>query len=268
VTDYPSTIPTILHRLEASSSRYAWMNTQPARARWFHYNVFSIPWRGFEIADVLQTDGRLPDMRGQRILDLGCGAGTMDAWLIADQGADVVVGVDRDVSVASVVRDATVDATRARLLLVQADATLLPIADCSIDIALSYDSIHSAGITHELLVDEVFRVIRPGGLLVVKMVNRGFPPYGFLGTRGVQALAASRLMRTDATARLAGLIQPNSISSFRAVRMVRTAGFTHVELYNRLTRAARGLTRWILPDVILVATKPTPPYITSHKPVT
>jgi len=104
--------------------------------------------------------GLLGDVRGARVLEVGCGAAQAARWL-ADQGARPV-GVDLS---AGQLRHAQTLAGRTGIVvpLVQADATALPFADGSFDLAVSaYGAVPFAA-DQVALHTEVARVLRPGG---------------------------------------------------------------------------------------------------------
>jgi SAM-dependent methyltransferase len=89
------------------------------------------------------------------VLDVGCGTGSMLGAVDAHS-----VGVD--------LRPEGLHATRRALpgaRLVQADGVRLPFRDASFDVALLLDVLEHAD--DRRLLDEVCRVLRPGGILVV-----------------------------------------------------------------------------------------------------
>jgi SAM-dependent methyltransferase len=96
---------------------------------------------------------------GQRILDLGCGAGAGTQYLLRQRIA--VIGLD-----ASTV---SLTATAARLPglpLVAAEACRLPFADASMDGILAECSLSVAG-NHQEVLAECHRILRPGGRLAI-----------------------------------------------------------------------------------------------------
>ncbi|HHY93787.1 MAG TPA: class I SAM-dependent methyltransferase, partial [Firmicutes bacterium] len=108
--------------------------------------------------------------RGRRLLDLGCGAGGKSVFF-ALQGAEVV-GVDLAADLCR--QGEELAATRgvsARCRFQVGDAAALPFSTASFDIVLASDVIeHLAQV--EAAVAECWRVLRPGGLLLVD-----FSPY-------------------------------------------------------------------------------------------
>ena len=108
-----------------------------------------------------QLLGPADSLRGRRVLEVGCGAAQCARWLVT-QGADVVA---IDLS-AGQLRHALQAVSRdpgPAPLLVQADASALPLADSSIDIACSaFGAIPFVTDSAAVMV-EVARVLRPGG---------------------------------------------------------------------------------------------------------
>lgn len=100
----------------------------------------------------------LGPVSGRRVLEVGAGAGQCSRWL-ARRGARPIA---TDLS-ASMLRQGVAIDPRTRVPAVQADACRLPLADDSVDLACSaYGAVpfvaDSAG-----LMQEVARVLRPGG---------------------------------------------------------------------------------------------------------
>lgn len=110
----------------------------------------------------------LGDVRGRRILEVGCGSAPCARWL-RTRGADVVAF---DLS-AGMLAYAAAAATRSgvRVPLVQADAEHIPFAEHTFDIACTaFGAVpfcaDSAGVMRE-----VFRVLRPGGRWVFAVMH-------------------------------------------------------------------------------------------------
>ncbi|HWF25047.1 MAG TPA: class I SAM-dependent methyltransferase [Solirubrobacteraceae bacterium] len=100
----------------------------------------------------------------RRVLDVGCSFGYGSAAVVAGGPVDrVVVGVERD-------RDHLAMAARhfPWISILDADATALPIPDSCADAVLLLDVIEHIA-RPELVLDEVQRVLRPGGTVVVSI---------------------------------------------------------------------------------------------------
>ena len=102
----------------------------------------------------------LGDVRGRRVLEVGCGAGQCARWLVT-QAADVV-GVD--LSATQLAHARRLDArTGVAVRLVQADAERLPLADAAFDVACSALGAIPFVADSAAVMREVARVLRPRG---------------------------------------------------------------------------------------------------------
>lgn len=109
-----------------------------------------------------------------RILDAGCGTGGMLEYL---RRFGPAVGID--------IADEAVGLARRRGLasLARASVEELPFADASFDLLVSFDVLyHQAVVNDRRALQEFSRVLRPGGLLVIRV-----PAYNWL--RGAHDLA-------------------------------------------------------------------------------
>jgi arsenite methyltransferase len=100
---------------------------------------------------------------GERVLDLGCGAGTdslVAAQMVGPDGS--VVGIDMTPEMLAKAHRAAAEMGAANVEFVEGEIELLPFADESVDVVISNGVI-------DLLPDkdtvfaEVYRVLRPGG---------------------------------------------------------------------------------------------------------
>ncbi len=108
-----------------------------------------------------------PDVRGERVLEIGCGTGDFSLHL-ARAGARVT-GVDLS---SRAVRLAQGKACRhdRRVSFGVADATMLPFADNSFDLVFSCECLEHVPEPRRLIA-EAFRVLAPGGLLILTTEN-------------------------------------------------------------------------------------------------
>ncbi|MDP9431682.1 MAG: class I SAM-dependent methyltransferase [Actinomycetota bacterium] len=102
----------------------------------------------------------LGEVAGRRVLEVGCGAAQCARWL-RRRGADVVA---LDLSAGMLAEACAIDRrTGVRLALVQGDATALPFADGTFDLACSaYGGVPFVA-DSAAVMSEVARVLRPGG---------------------------------------------------------------------------------------------------------
>jgi SAM-dependent methyltransferase len=107
-----------------------------------------------------QLLGPADSLRGERILEVGCGAAQCARWLVA-QGAEVVA-MDLSSGQLRHARQAVAGDASAPLL-VQADASALPLPDASVDIACSAFGAIPFVTDSAAVMAEVARVLRPGG---------------------------------------------------------------------------------------------------------
>jgi SAM-dependent methyltransferase len=119
---------------------------------------------------------------GGRALEYGCGAAGMSIFL-KERGYDAV-GVDLSVAALQVARQND-DLHRRRgapLMLVAADSLRLPFADGQFDVVMSYGLLeHFESAPLGRLLDEVVRVLRPGGVFIADIVPAGWNAR-YLGT--------------------------------------------------------------------------------------
>ncbi|GGQ51392.1 SAM-dependent methyltransferase [Couchioplanes caeruleus subsp. azureus] len=116
-----------------------------------------------------EADARLlGDVRGRRVLELGCGAAAAARWLDG-QGADVVA---MDLS-GGMLRHAQQAADRAgvRVPLVQADALALPFATSAFDVVCTAFGAVPFVADSAAVMREVARVLRPGGKWVFSITH-------------------------------------------------------------------------------------------------
>lgn len=107
-------------------------------------------------------------VRGRRVLDVACGAG-FGLQLLRQHGA-LALGADRDVRALAEARG--VDSMAP---LVRTDATRLPLADGSVEVVTSFETIEHVP-DARALVSELRRVLQPGGTLILSTPNLAFGP--------------------------------------------------------------------------------------------
>ncbi len=104
-----------------------------------------------------------------RLLEIGVGTGRIALPLV--QHGLRCIGIDRSAPMLAAARRKALDSA-AQLLLAQADATTLPFATASVDVALVVHVFHLIPDWPRAL-DEALRVLRPGGYLIYGSERNG-----------------------------------------------------------------------------------------------
>ncbi|MDQ4018790.1 MAG: class I SAM-dependent methyltransferase [Actinomycetota bacterium] len=114
-----------------------------------------------------------PYCRGRDVLDAGCGVG-WGSTLLAGAGAESVVAVD--------ISPVAIEAARERDGAEAVDFRVgdledLPLEDDSVDVVVCFEAIEHV-YRPAVALDELRRVLRPDGILVISSPNRGVYPAG------------------------------------------------------------------------------------------
>ncbi len=117
----------------------------------------------FDTARLEQIAGYIEP--GERVLAVDCGPGVM-ARMLADKGAEVI-GTDMSHTAVARAREKGIEAH-----WVDPDVSPLPFPDKSFDTVLS-DSGLEHRFYYEPVLDEIVRVLKPGGKLVLSLPNMG-----------------------------------------------------------------------------------------------
>ena len=104
---------------------------------------------------------------GKRVLDAACGEGYGTA-LLARHAAQVT-GVDISPQAIAHAQGAYADLANARFVC--ASCTQLPLADASVDVAISFETLEHIH-EHEAFLDELARVLTPQGVLLISCPNK------------------------------------------------------------------------------------------------
>jgi ubiquinone/menaquinone biosynthesis C-methylase UbiE len=105
---------------------------------------------------------------GQRVLDLGCGAGGISEYLSERTGTHVT-GIDySEIAISTAI--ARTEGKRSRLRFLEADLNTLALPPASFDAAISIDSIYWVDDVSEAL-QRIARSLKPGGQLAIFIVH-------------------------------------------------------------------------------------------------
>ncbi len=115
--------------------------------------------------DAIEALDREGDLRGRRVLDVGCGTGRMAATLAERYGA-TVSGIDPSAEMLEVARDR---ASRGITALERGTAENIPFPDCYSERALMQLVVHL--VDRPQAFAELYRVLVPGGRLVISTIN-------------------------------------------------------------------------------------------------
>jgi ubiquinone/menaquinone biosynthesis C-methylase UbiE len=113
----------------------------------------------------------LPHLQpGWRLLDVGCGPGTITTGLAEAVGPGEVIGVDFAEQAVESARAAAAERGDTRTRFEQADVYALPYDDASFDVVHCHQVLHH--LTDQVAaLREMRRVCRPGGLVAVREVD-------------------------------------------------------------------------------------------------
>ena len=132
--------------------------------------------------------GLVAPAAGERVVDLGCGESPVLGLVQAQLDGGVAVGIDNSAEALRETRT-SLPPSGSRTLLVQSDLTApLPLADASMDVVFSHDVLEQLS-DPDALLRQVWRVLRPGGRLVL-----GHPDFDSVVLAGADVRLTRRLV--------------------------------------------------------------------------
>ncbi len=174
---------------------------------------------------------QLLDADARRVLDLGCGTGSLTIDLRMRAPAARIVGLDADHRILDLARRKAARAS-ASVEFVHGSATSLPFCDGS------FDRVVSSLLFHHLLpqakqraLGEVYRVLRQGGRLHVADWGKPSTRLMRLAFYGVQLLDGFATTQDSAAGKLVDYARQAGFADFRVTGRVATA-FGEVCLYS------------------------------------
>jgi phosphoethanolamine N-methyltransferase len=122
-----------------------------------------------EVAEILKGTS----IAGKSVLDIGCGIGGIDLLLAKTYGAAMVIGIDiEEPNITLATKRAVQLGLSDRVSYSLVEPGPLPFPDQSFDVVFSKDAmIHI--VEKEALFRDIFRILRPGGLLLASDWLRG-----------------------------------------------------------------------------------------------
>lgn len=175
---------------------------------------------------------------GQRILDLGCGTGTLAIMVKRHQPEAGVVGLDGDPEILGRAR-AKAESAAVELRLDRGLSTELPYEDASFDLVLSTLMFHHlTGEAKRQTAAEVARVLRPGGELHVADWGRPSDPLMGLLFASVRVFDGLEQTRANARGELPVVFEQGGLEAARETHRLRTM-FGTLSLY-RARRSSLG----------------------------
>lgn len=153
----------------------------------------------YSLQDYMHASFQFDKFAGQRVLELGCGAG-IDSAEFARNGAWVVSG-----DFAGTATQSTKSLLEEAVLpprVIQMDATALPFKNETFDCVYSFGVLHHIPEVEKALA-EISRVLKPGGQVMVMVYNQDSLLYGYsiVYLRGIKEKMLDKLTMDELLAR-------------------------------------------------------------------
>jgi ubiquinone/menaquinone biosynthesis C-methylase UbiE len=159
---------------------------------------------------------------GQRVLDLGCGTGTLAIEVKRREPAAEVVGLDADPEMLAQARRKA-EEVGVELELTEGFSTELPYEDGSVDLVLSTLFFHHLDPDPKRqTVREIARVLRRGGELHVADWGRASDPVMAIASLGIRALDGFENTRDNFRGELPAIFEAEGLSDAEQTDRLRT----------------------------------------------
>ncbi len=160
---------------------------------------------------------------GERVLDIGCGTGTLALAVARVAPGATVTGLDADASILARARRKAA-AAGAEIAFDEGMSTTLPYEDGSFDLVLSTLFFHHLpDDAKRQTAAEVVRVLRPGGRLVVGDLGRPHDPLMRIAVRGtVQLLDGTATTALNVRGELPGVLAGAGLQAVTVRDRIRT----------------------------------------------
>lgn len=158
-----------------------------------------------------------------RVLDIGCGTGSLTLAMHRDAPRATIVGIDADESALALARGKLAPGSPG-VKFQQGLAQHLPIADCAFDVVVSsFFFHHLSSEDKRSVLRQAHRVLRPAGRLAI--ADWGIPegPFSRAAFLAVQMLDGFETTRDSVRGELPKLIEEAGFEALREDRPLRTA---------------------------------------------
>lgn len=173
--------------------------------------IYDRRWRRYVECSVARTVDALELTGRERVLDVGCGTGTLLAELLKRHSEVALHGIDPSGPMLDVARRKC----GTEVVLTEGNAEALPYPDGSFDVVLSVSAFHFFA-DHRKAVSEIRRVLRPSGRYVITGWGGDYPAMR-LFARWLR-FRGSSLTRLHRLAELRDLLETNGLAVERTER--------------------------------------------------
>jgi 2-polyprenyl-3-methyl-5-hydroxy-6-metoxy-1,4-benzoquinol methylase len=201
-------------------------------ARNIDYNSTDCRGRAAILASYLNRAYGFP-MQGKAVCELGCGFGGLCLHWALEHGASSILAVDQVPHFAEALRTLVREFEISGFTVVEADLQEFVGQDETIDLVVLSDVLHTANLSADRVAAACARVLRPGGIVLFRNVNRAYGPEVVTHRDGTQFLdpdsadRAARFMGRGSGSTLAH----RPLSPWGLAAFLRQAGFGELRLH-------------------------------------